>query len=121
MSKIEFVVKYKLNPDYDGEFQVKNLTDQDNPNTEVVGIHGTFRNLGLALTAKGKCKDWFNKETVPVEKINQQNKVVTESRTTLHDNVIVWIERTVDGFLDTEWVECDEKPNAKKKKELATA
>lgn len=117
MSKIEFMVKYKLKADYDGDFQRDKLTDTENPDAEVVGVHGVFRNLGRAIEAKAKCKAWFNKEVVPVEKMNGAGKVVMETRTTLHDNVDVWLERFVDGFLDAEWEEsCEGK---EKKKELA--
>ena len=117
MAKITFCVKYKLNPDYDGDYQFDKLTNLDNPGEEVVGVHGNFRNLRLAQEAKIKCKDWFNQEKHAVEKVTREGKVQTEVRTTLHDNVVVWLERYVDGHLDLEWQECDEKQS--KKKELA--
>jgi hypothetical protein len=113
MAKIEFSVKYKLNPDYDGDYQYDKLTDANNPDEEVVGLYGKFRNLPLAMQMKQKCKDWFNKEMHAVERVNREGKVHSEVRTTLHDNVVVWLERYVDGHLDLEWQECDVKSEKK--------
>jgi len=108
---VEYKVWYKLNPEYKGTFQV----DKIGPKT---GLHGTFGasagGFDRAQQEIQKCKAWFNEEKKAIEREGPGGKAVVEVRTTIHDNVIVWMETYIDGFPTNEvgkqWEEPKQKP-----------
>lgn len=111
---IQYKVFYKLNPEYKGAFQKDKLSKP--------GLHGTFGEeaggFERAEEEAIKCKRWFNEDKRAVEKLNERQRKIVEVHTKIHDNVIVWIEKWVDGKPSGETVEWDAK---KGKRQLAEA
>ena len=118
---VEYKVWYKLNPAYKGSFQVEKMGkpfinsrgEQEYP----IGLHGTFGpsagGFERAQQEVAKCKAWFNEEKKAIEREGPGGKAVVEVRTTIHDNVIVWIEKYIDGFRTTgQENQCDEQKPA---------
>ena len=104
--RVEYKVLYKLNPAYKGNFQRGNLV--------VPGIQGVFGEedggLAAAQTSAEQCKQYFNTDSKAIEKQGPTGKKIVEIKTKIHDNVIVWIEKYIDGFPTQEKIEsCHEK------------
>lgn len=95
---ITYKVWYKLNPEYEGTFQV----DKIGPG----GLHATIGpqhgGLPKAHSEAGRVKAWFNEEKIAVEKSHPNGKKEVSVKTVFHDNVIVWIEKYKDGYPDEE-------------------
>ncbi len=83
----EFRVCYKMNPHYTG-----NWHGDMRP-----GVHGKFDTLKEAQVGMEKCKKFFNEEKVLQELPDERGKVQRTVKTTVHDNVIVWIEEYRNG------------------------
>lgn len=109
--KVEWHVCYKANPEYKGSFNVPKKP----------GCHGKFgEDKGGMEGAKAgaeACKKWFNEESHLTMQVVGGQKV-EQIKTTVHDNVIVWIEKYIDGVLAGEETKCEsESLKGKKKKE----
>ena len=104
---VSFKVCYRLNPNYEGQFQIDKIGKG--------GVHGEFGpshgGLHRAKMEAENCKKWFNEEKHAFERMGASGKPVVEVRTTIHDNVIVWIEKYKDGYLEEE--KCVEKEKEK--------
>lgn len=109
--KVEYKVYYRANPEYDGDFNVPRKP----------GLHATLPLLHEAEDAEAKCRKWFTEEKVLCPKPQRDGSIVDEIKTVIHDNVIVWIEKHVDGFpVKEEEGSCDEQVKKSRKKEPAT-
>ncbi len=89
-TRYEFKVWYKQNPHYSGSFN----------NNIGSGLHGVFDSISKANEEAAKCKVWFTEERVndnmkdgQVQKEGAPGNITT----TVHDNVIVWVEEWVNG------------------------
>lgn len=107
MHKVEPVVTYKvwykLNPEYDGTFQIDKIGAE-------AGLHATVTpSMGGLPNAKERavrCKAWFNNEQRAVETSNAKGAKKTHVETKFHNNVIVWIEKYKDGYPVEEEIAC---------------
>ena len=112
----EFRVCYKPAPHYTG-----NWYGDMKP-----GVHAKKTTMKEALAQMEKCKKFFNEEKVLQELPDERGKVQRTIKTTLHDNVVVWIEEYRDGKYydpdepeeaeETVEVKVKKKPKAKKAK-----
>lgn len=113
--KMENVVTYRVwyepNPDYDGTFQVDKIGRG--------GLHATVTDamggLERAKREAALCKRWFNEEKILIEKAGPDGKIQHEVKTIMHDNVIVTLQKLVDGFTTEDVVSWEEEKVAKKK------
>ena len=87
--KYEFKVRYKANPHYAGHWH-SGLKP---------GLHGTFDTMAEAVTAQAKCRKWFNEENVILAQADDKGVIADDVKTTIHDNVVVWIESYENGVL----------------------
>jgi len=83
----EYLVWYKPNPKYAGDY----------PAPDHKGLQGRFNHLEKAEAAVESCKRYFNTEAYLEEVPHSDGSVTNERREKKHDNVLVWIERLVDG------------------------
>lgn len=102
---VTYKVWYKLNPEYEGTFQVDKIGGG--------GLHATVTpsmgGMSRAMEEAARVKTWFNEEKVAVEKSTARGKKEVEVKTTFHNNVIVWVEKYLDGYSTEEELSCPEK------------
>lgn len=116
---ISYKVWYKLNPEYDGTFQVSSMGTEPALHAHVLPSMG---GLPRAKQEAQRCKAWFNEEKILLEKQNPATgKVEQTVKTVMHDNVVVWVEKYIDSYPADEEVPWEEERSGKKKKELAAA
>ena len=100
---VTYQVWYKPNPEYDGTFQLDKMGKGGKHATvtpEMGGYNG-------AIQAAARCKAWFNEERTAVETSTDNGKVIVNVKTAVHNNVIVWIEKYVDGtYVEEEFKPC---------------
>ena len=104
----EFWVCYKMAPHYTGNFRVNELVKP--------GIHGKFDTLKEAQAAEQKCKEFFTQEKVLQRLPDEKGKVKESIKTTVHDNVVTWIDEYRDDGKGLVYVEPEEKETKKKEK-----
>lgn len=93
---VRLYVWYAPNPAYKGDHHA-NMKK---------GLQGSFDSEEEARAAAEKCKAWFTvkREILKIE--GKDGRVRDEIKETIHDNVIVWIDKYIDG----EMVESAGKP-----------